>query len=324
MNGSCHLLGIEYVNNAGSADVNCMIFRTTSNAEKLRITSGGQVRIGNENNLAAWGQNNRLQVAGTDWSTSGITIANMSSGNIAPNLVFGKSRGGSPGTAVGNGDRIGYITFAGDDGTDLHTVGAAIVSQVDGSPSSNSIPSSLIFYTGGNQTANDHLHITSHGRVGINQSSPAAYCIHASHNGDGSNQRVDLHMTNATTGHNSNDGVQFGYQNTYGAYIWNYENTPIYFGVNNLEQIRINSTGQTWFKSTVGIQTNDVTRANLANPVGAGHSLVGMYIGDGSLLFNNTLNRTGGYYISTETNALNAGPVTLDANMKIDGAWVIV
>ena len=89
-------------------------------------------------------------------------------------------------------------------------------------------------------------------------------------------------------------------------------------------QFVIHSSGNSYFPQTVGIQTNDVTRANLANPVGAGHSLVGMYIGDGSLLFNNTLNRTGGYYISTETNALNAGPVTLDANMKVDGAWVIV
>ena len=71
----------------------------------------------------------------------------------------------------------------------------------------------------------------------------------------------------------------------------------------------------------IGIQTTSVTGAPL---VGSGSSLVGMYIGDGSLLFNNTLNRTGGYYISTETNALNAGPVTLVSNMKVDGAWVIV
>ena len=73
--------------------------------------------------------------------------------------------------------------------------------------------------------------------------------------------------------------------------------------------------------SNVGIQTTNITRASL---VGAGNSLVGMYIGDGSILFNKTLNRTGGYYISTEVNALNAGPVTLDATMTLDGAWVIV
>ena len=52
--------------------------------------------------------------------------------------------------------------------------------------------------------------------------------------------------------------------------------------------------------------------------------MVGLYIGDGSLMFNNTLNREGGYYISTNTNALNAGPVRLGSTMTLDGTWVIV
>ena len=73
--------------------------------------------------------------------------------------------------------------------------------------------------------------------------------------------------------------------------------------------------------STVGIQTADVTSANL---VGAASSLVGLYIGDGHLLFSNYLNRSGGYYITTGLNALNAGPVTLGSTMTLDGAWVIV
>ena len=73
--------------------------------------------------------------------------------------------------------------------------------------------------------------------------------------------------------------------------------------------------------STVGIQTADVTRADL---VGAATSMVGLYIGDGHLLFSNYLNRSGGYYITTGLNALNAGPVTLNTDMKLDGTWVIV
>ena len=73
--------------------------------------------------------------------------------------------------------------------------------------------------------------------------------------------------------------------------------------------------------STVGIQTADVTSANL---VGAASSMVGMYIGDGSLLFSNYLNKAGGYYITTGLNALNAGPVTLGTPMTLDGTWVIV
>ena len=91
--------------------------------------------------------------------------------------------------------------------------------------------------------------------------------------------------------------------------------------VDNANHFCIGSTGDVKILKNVGIQTNDVTRTNL---VGAGNSLVGMYIGDGSILFNKTLNRTGGYYISTEVNALNAGPVSLDATMTLDGTWTIV
>ena len=73
--------------------------------------------------------------------------------------------------------------------------------------------------------------------------------------------------------------------------------------------------------STVGIQTADVTSANL---VGAATSMVGLYIGDGHLLFSNYLNKSGGYYITTGLNALNAGPVTLATPMTLDGTWTIV
>ena len=71
----------------------------------------------------------------------------------------------------------------------------------------------------------------------------------------------------------------------------------------------------------VGVQTNDITRSDL---VGAGNSFVGMYIGDGFLAFSTSLNRVGGYYITTGINALNAGPVSLGSTMTLHGTWVIV
>ena len=73
-------------------------------------------------------------------------------------------------------------------------------------------------------------------------------------------------------------------------------------------------------KGTVGIATTSTT----PDLVGSGVSMVGLYIGDGSMMFSSALSRTGGYYISTDINALNAGPVTLNSNMKLDGTWVIV
>ena len=75
-------------------------------------------------------------------------------------------------------------------------------------------------------------------------------------------------------------------------------------------------------KGTVGIATNNI-ETNTAL-VGAANSMTGLYIGDGSLLFNKTLDRDGGYYIGTGRNALNAGPITLGSTMTLDGAWVIV
>tara|TARA_B100001287_G_scaffold260171_1_gene247997 strand:+ start:866 stop:1156 length:291 start_codon:yes stop_codon:yes gene_type:complete len=73
-------------------------------------------------------------------------------------------------------------------------------------------------------------------------------------------------------------------------------------------------------KGTVGITTDQLG----TNVIGAASSLVGLYIGDGSLLFSNNLSRTGGYYIATDINALNAGPVILNSSIKVDGTWVIV
>ena len=91
--------------------------------------------------------------------------------------------------------------------------------------------------------------------------------------------------------------------------------------VNKLQHL--NSTGDGLVvdnKGTVGIATNELG----ANVVGTASSLVGLYIGDGSLLFSDQLSRSGGYYITTGVNALNAGPVTLNSEMTLDGTWVIV
>ena len=73
-------------------------------------------------------------------------------------------------------------------------------------------------------------------------------------------------------------------------------------------------------KGTVGIGTSVMD----TNAIGAASSAVGLYIGDGSLLFSNNLSRPGGYQIATAINSLNAGPVSLNTKMTLDGTWVIV
>jgi len=103
----------------------------------------------------------------------------------------------------------------------------------------------MVFYTtpSGGSSA-DRLRITSTGRFGFNRSSP----VHAMHlSPEPGQSRIDLHMTNDTTGHNNTDGVQFGYQNSAGAYIWNFENTDIYFGTNNISRLIIETSASTTF-----------------------------------------------------------------------------
>ena len=80
------------------------------------------------------------------------------------------------------------------------------------------------------------------------------------------------------------------------------------------------STGITTTKN-LGINTSTVDNYET---VGAANSFRGIYIGDGSLVFNARLDNPNGYYIGTGRNALNAGPITLGSTMTLDGAWVIV
>ena len=81
--------------------------------------------------------------------------------------------------------------------------------------------------------------------------------------------------------------------------------------------------GTTGITTTKNLGINTATIDNYET-VGAANSFRGIYIGDGSLIFNARMDNINGYYIGTGRNALNAGPVTLGSTMTLDGAWVIV
>ena len=79
----------------------------------------------------------------------------------------------------------------------------------------------------------------------------------------------------------------------------------------------------------VGIETTSLARKDLAGPAGntatgAGSSFHGAYMGDGFLSFNTEFSSSSGYYISTFTNALVAGPMQLGTTLTIDGNFTIV
>ena len=76
----------------------------------------------------------------------------------------------------------------------------------------------------------------------------------------------------------------------------------------------------------VGIETSTIARTNLSGHAGtgAGNSFHGAYLGDGFLSFNTEFSNSSGYYISTFTNSLVAGPIQLGSTLTLDGNLVIV
>ena len=81
---------------------------------------------------------------------------------------------------------------------------------------------------------------------------------------------------------------------------------------------RANTAGITT-QSSVGVNTTSVDVAGLT---GVGNSFQGIYVSNGMVIMDNTLN--GNHYIGTNFNGLMAGPVTVNGSLSIDGVWVVV
>jgi len=144
--------------------------------ERMRINSSGDVIIGHTTSLnIGAGATTALQVLGTAFADSGISIGRFDSESSGPSLRFVKSKHGSivgsSGTILINNDILGDIIFAGDDGVDLRTVGAKIQAAVDGTPSAadgGQMPSRLGFWTSvgtGGAAATERVRIAADGGV---------------------------------------------------------------------------------------------------------------------------------------------------------------
>jgi len=85
--------------------------------------------------------------------------------------------------------------------------------------------------------------------------------------------------------------------------------------------------GGTWSSYTAGIATTKSIGINTNNLddndlVGVGNSFQGLYISNGMLIHDNTLN--GNHYIGTSMSGLMAGPVNIEGTLTIDGNYVVV
>ena len=99
---------------------------------------------------------------------------------------------------------------------------------------------------------------------------------------------------------------------------------------NNVIDVSISGNagvGGTWGASGAGIHTTKQAVAINTTGIGegitgAGNSFSGMYISNGMMIMDNTLN--GEHYIGTAFNGLMAGPVNITGVLTIDGNYVVV
>jgi len=136
----------------------------TNQTDRAQFDSSGRLLVGYNASQDIGGGASGIQVNGTQ---NQISAARHTDNTSGPYLSLGKSRSGaSPGVVVvQDGDAIGYIQFAGADGTDINSLGASIGAEVDGTPGSNDMPGRLLFKTTADGAASptERLKITSTG-----------------------------------------------------------------------------------------------------------------------------------------------------------------
>ena len=115
---------------------------------RIVVDDNGKVLIGNTSSVRVGGGAHNFQVA----NTTSVQLSLMRYGNAVGGsiLTLGHTRSstlGTVGTALVDADTVGQIDFAGDDGTDVNTVGARIRALVKGTVSSNNVPTDIVFST---------------------------------------------------------------------------------------------------------------------------------------------------------------------------------
>jgi len=113
----------------------------TNDSERVRIDSSGLLLVGTNSD----GTGRRLQVEGTDYSSSTFSARRESADAGGSSIELYKSRGSSF-NIVSDDDQLGYIRFYGSQGS-ADAEAARIRVDVDGSPSSTSMPGRLMFFT---------------------------------------------------------------------------------------------------------------------------------------------------------------------------------
>jgi len=181
---------------------------TISAAQLVTVASGLVVASGGlrmtQNNSVAMGQSvisPAISGHGISNNAVAIGLSHWSDDTSIPRFIFGKSRGGSVGTAgiVQNGDEIGRVLWTADDGTDMQSDAAAIWATASGTMAANQIGGALLFGTAadGTQSITTRLTISNAGLATFTGSIQG-------------NTRIDVGVSGTTTGIIGIDGTTSG------------------------------------------------------------------------------------------------------------------
>ena len=142
-----------------------------SHSEKVRIDSSGRLLVGTSTartNFNTGAEQSHIQLEGTTFNTTNLSIVRNSANDGTAALTLGKSRSATVNgnTVVVSGDPLGFINFEGADGTNM-VRGASIAAQVDGTPGANDMPGRLVFSTCGDGSASptERMRISSDGTI---------------------------------------------------------------------------------------------------------------------------------------------------------------
>jgi hypothetical protein len=154
------------------ADIDFFVLGDSNFALTVEASSNNVIS-GADASRSIGGLSHKFQVEGypnAGWQ-AGISVTQNQNTATGPLLTLGKSRAANSTTSVivNNGDTLGTISFAGDDGVDLDNVAAEIKTVVDGTPDANDIPAAMEFRTTAatESTPTTRMKIFNDGAIGV-------------------------------------------------------------------------------------------------------------------------------------------------------------
>ena len=328
----------EGANNTGSLSINT--YGAGSAGEVARFNASKQLLLGATANKTINSHAPRLQVQGTNYSGSTVSIINNANDTTGAYLFFGKQRSGAVGgnTAVQAGDMIGELRFSAGDGTDMDGYTARIIVSADANASSNNTSGRIDFHTT-RQNGSPHFKL----RIGQNSSHGTQFSFGTETsdlNNSSTPDRTSLKVGPATHiegvfGHNGTPGM---YYNCYSGGNDNfYRGTrapsggdwrPCAYGQKYGGHYFYGDPSNTAYSAQAQIttmQTNmSISREGYVlkpkNPVFDAVRTSGQLSGNGDLIvFNSAMTNVGGHY-STSTGRFTA-PVAGTYFFSMFGMW---